>query len=172
MDIVSGTLAKAYGVYGGYIAASSNLIDAVRSSAPGFIFTSSLPPSVTAGCLASVRHLKSSSYERQLHQRNTAYLKKKLLEAGLPLLKSETHIVPLIIGDAALCKKMSDRLLEVDNIYVQPINYPTVPVGTERFRLTPGPLHTDEMIDKLVNSLIKLWKEFNLPFRGELLSEK
>jgi len=165
LDIISGTLAKAYGVFGGYIAASSNLIDSIRSSAPGFIFTSSLPPSVTAGCLASVKHLKISKLEREQHQRNTKKLKEMLLEAGLPLLKSDTHIVPLIIGDAALCKKMSDKLLEMDNIYVQPINYPTVAVGTERFRLTPGPLHTDEMIEHLVKSLVRLWKHFNLPLK-------
>jgi len=163
LDIISGTLAKAFGVYGGYISSSNNIIDAVRSYAPGFIFTTALPPSVTAGALASVRHLKSSKIERQTHQRKAKELKKLLKENGLPVLDTSTHIVPLMIGDPILCKKMSDRLLEKFNIYVQPINYPTVPVGTERFRLTPSPVHTDEMMRSLVVALCQLWDEFGLP---------
>jgi len=162
LDIISGTLAKAYGVYGGYVAASKHIIDGIRSFAPGFIFTTALPPSVTSGALASVRHLKTSNVERTLHQQKASELKRLLLEAGLPVLDSKTHIVPLIIGDAALCKKMSDRLLEKYSIYVQPINYPTVPVGTERFRLTPSPVHSPDMMRFLVKSLRQLWKEFDL----------
>jgi len=163
IDIISGTLAKGFGVYGGYIAANTHIIDAIRSFAPGFIFTTALPPSVTAGALASVRHLKSSNVEREKHQQRAATLKKLLKEAGLPVMESSTHIVPVLVGDAALCKKMSDSLLENWNIYVQPINYPTVPVGKERFRLTPGPVHTDEMMHHLVNSLVEVWKEFGKP---------
>eukprot|EP01130_Rhizamoeba_saxonica_P017373 TRINITY_DN8403_c0_g1_i1.p1 TRINITY_DN8403_c0_g1~~TRINITY_DN8403_c0_g1_i1.p1 ORF type:complete len:540 (-),score=95.22 TRINITY_DN8403_c0_g1_i1:4-1623(-) len=164
LDIITGTLGKAFGVYGGYIAADKVITDSIRSYAPGFIFTTSLPPSVTSGAVASVRHLKESQIERIKHQENAQYLKNKLRSVGLPLMESESHIVPLLIGDPVLCKKMCDRLLERFNIYVQPINYPTVPTGTERFRLTPGPLHTPEMMDYLVKSLCSLWEEFGMSF--------
>jgi len=140
IDIITGTLAKGFGVYGGYVAANRDIIDAIRSYAPGFIFTSALPPSVTAGALASVKHLKQSNVERKMHQERAATLKRLLKEAGLPVMETQTHIVPVLVGNAVLCKKMSDSLLENWNIYVQPINYPTVPVGKERFRLTPGPV--------------------------------
>jgi 5-aminolevulinate synthase len=163
IDIISGTLAKGFGVYGGYIAANNNIIDAIRSFAPGFIFTTALPPSVTAGALASVRHLKSSNVERTQHQEKAAKLKKLLKEAGIPIMDTETHIVPVMIRDAVLCKKMSDSLLEKWNIYVQPINYPTVAVGQERFRLTPGPVHSEEMMHHLVKSLVEVFKEFGKP---------
>jgi len=162
LDIISGTLAKAYGVYGGYVAANKHIVDSIRSFAPGFIFTTALPPSVTSGALAAVRHLKTSTIERALHQHKSSELKRLLLHAGLPVLDSQTHIVPVLVGNAALCKRMSDRLLEKFSIYVQPINYPTVPVGTERFRLTPAPVHTPAMMEYLVKSLTELWKEFNL----------
>jgi len=162
LDIVSGTLAKAYGVYGGYVAANKHIVDGIRSFAPGFIFTTALPPSVTSGALAAVRHLKTSTIERALHQQKSSELKRLLLQSGLPVLDSQTHIVPVLVGNASLCKRMSDRLLEKYSIYVQPINYPTVPVGTERFRFTPAPVHTPEMMRFLVKSLTELWKEFNL----------
>jgi len=165
IDIISGTLAKGFGVYGGYIAANKHIIDGIRSFAPGFIFTTALPPSVTAGALASVRHLKNSTVEREMHQEKAAMLKRLLIEAGIPVMDSQTHIVPVLVGDAALCKKMSDSLLENWNIYVQPINYPTVPVGKERFRLTPGPVHTKEMMEHLVSSLVEVWKEFGRPLQ-------
>jgi 5-aminolevulinate synthase len=167
IDIITGTLAKGFGVYGGYVAASGNIIDAIRSFAPGFIFTSALPPSVTAGALASVRHLKQSNVERQMHQEKAATLKRLLKEAGLPVMDSSTHIVPVLVSDAVLCKKMSDSLLENWNIYVQPINYPTVAVGKERFRLTPGPVHTEEMMRHLVKSLVEVWKEFGKPLENQ-----
>jgi len=162
LDIVSGTLGKAFGMYGGYLAADSVLIDSIRSSCPGFIFTTSLPPVVVGGALESVRYLKTHGAERALARENVALLKHLLREAKLPLLESESHIVPLIVGDAKLCKQMSDVLLRKFNIYVQPINFPTVPKGTERFRLTPTPVHTNKDISYLVDSLSKLWKEFGL----------
>jgi len=162
VDIISGTLGKAFGLHGGYIAADSNLIDALRSTCPGFIFTTSLPPVVVGGALESVRYLKAHNAERVLAKENSLLLKKMLREAKLPLLESESHIVPLIVGDAKLCKQMSDALLNKYKIYVQPINYPTVPKGTERFRLTPTPVHTKSDIKYLVDSLCNLWNDFNL----------
>jgi 5-aminolevulinate synthase len=162
LDIVSGTLAKAFGVYGGYIAAERSLIDAVRSFSPGFIFTSSLPPAVTAGAAASVAYLKKSNVEREQQQQRVKMLKQMLRDAGIPILETPSHIIPVIVGDAVLCKQMSDRLLSKYKIYVQPINYPTVPVGTERFRITPGPLHTEAMMRHLVQSLVEVWNEFGL----------
>jgi len=164
MPIVSGTLGKALGNYGGYIAGPENVIDAIRCFAPSFIFTTALPPSVAAGTLESLRILGSPEGKmlRRCHQRQALKLKRRLMEVGLPIIQSESHIVPLIIGDAVLCKAASDLLMERHRIYVQPINYPTVPKGTERFRLTPSPLHNDEMIDNLVAALEDIWNSLEL----------
>jgi 5-aminolevulinate synthase len=134
----------------------------VRSYAPGFIFTTSLAPALAAGALASVRHLKTSSAERECHQERAARLKRLFAEAGLPLMPSETHIVPLLVGEPVLCKQVSDELLHDHGIYVQPINYPTVPRGTERLRFTPSPLHTDDMMDRLIECLDKVWTRLSL----------
>jgi 5-aminolevulinate synthase len=155
VDIIQGTLGKAYGVVGGYIAADDVICDAVRSFGSGFIFTTALPPALAHGALASVRHLRRSTNERQAQQRQATRLKTKLRDAGLPLLEGETHIIPVMVRDAAKCSRICQILLQEFSIYVQPINYPTVPVGTERLRLTPGPLHSYAMIDDLVASLLK-----------------
>lgn len=155
LDIIQGTLGKAYGVVGGYIAADDVICDAVRSFGSGFIFTTALPPALAHGALASVRHLRRSTNERQAQQRQATRLKTKLRDAGLPLLEGDTHIIPVMVRDAAKCSRICQILLQEFSIYVQPINYPTVPVGTERLRLTPGPLHSDAMIDDLVASLLK-----------------
>ena len=158
LDVIQGTLAKAYGVVGGYIAGAAAMVDFVRSYASGFIFTSALPPAVAAGALASVRHLKSSTVERELHQERTSALKRMLRDAGLPVMNSPSHIVPLLIGDPVVCKQVTDELMERYRIYVQPINFPTVPRGTERLRLTPTPHHSDADIAHLVNSLCEIWE--------------
>lgn len=165
IDIVEGTLAKAYGVMGGYIAAKAEVIDAIRSYAPGFIFSTSLAPVLCAGAIASIRHLKESNVEREAQQANAAKLKAMIKSAGLPLIDSPSHIVPVVVGDAVCCKAVTDTLLNNHGIYVQPINYPTVPRGTERLRFTPGPLHTPEMMDELVGALSDLWKYHALPRR-------
>jgi 5-aminolevulinate synthase len=153
IDIINGTLAKGFGVMGGYIAATRDICDAIRSFAPGFIFTTSVAPAIAAGALASIRHLKTSNIERTAHQERARTLKRKLKNAGLPVLDNPSHIVPVMIGDPVHTKQVSDALFEEHGIYVQPINYPTVPRGTERLRFTPTPLHTDADMDKLVAAL-------------------
>ena len=162
IDLIEGTLGKAVGVVGGYITASANLVDFIRSYASGFIFTTSLPPAVAAGALTSIRHLKVSSLERTRHQDRAAETRRRLKEAGLPVADSETHIVPVMVGDPVLCRQITDTLMTRYGIYVQPINYPTVPKGTERLRLTPSPVHADEDIDHLVKALREIWQELNL----------
>ena len=162
IDIVEGTLAKAYGVMGGYIAAKTEIVDAIRSYAPGFIFSTSLAPVLCAGAIASIRHLKESNVEREAQQAGAAKLKRMMKACGLPIIDSPSHIVPVMVGDAVCCKAVSDALLRTYNIYVQPINYPTVPRGQERLRFTPGPQHTPEMMDKLVGALNELWQHHAL----------
>ena len=162
LTIIEGTLGKAFGVMGGYIAADRMIIDVIRSYAPGFIFTTSLSPVLVAGALASVRHLKGSSAEREGQQAAAARLKALMSDAGLPVMPSTTHIVPLMVGDPVKAKRISDILLAEYGVYVQPINYPTVPRGTERLRFTPGPSHTAEMMQELVDALVEIWDRMEL----------
>jgi 5-aminolevulinate synthase len=170
IDILEGTLAKAFGCLGGYIAAKGEIIDAVRSYAPGFIFTTALPPSICSAATAAIRHLKTSSWERERHQDRAARVKAILSAAGLPVMSSETHIVPLFVGDAERCKQASDILLEEHGIYIQPINYPTVAKGTERLRITPSPYHDDGLIDQLAESLLQVWERLGLPLKQKSLA--
>ena len=164
VTIIEGTLGKAFGVMGGYIAADQKIVDVIRSYAPGFIFTTSLSPVLVAGVLASVKHLKQSGEERAAQQANAARLKQLFAEAGLPVMQSVTHIVPLMVGDPVKAKKISDTLLAEYGAYVQPINFPTVPRGTERLRFTPGPQHTEEMMQDLTNALVEIWDRMELKF--------
>jgi len=162
IDVIEGTLAKAFGCLGGYIAGSATLIDAVRSYAEGFIFTTALPPAICAAATASIRHLKTSQRERERHKDRVERVKGALVAAALPVVLSDTHIVPLVVGDAKNCKAASDLLLNEHNIYIQPINYPTVARGSERLRITPTPCHEDEMIDHLVEALSDVWNRLGL----------
>ena len=162
IDIIEATMAKGFGLMGGYIASSKACVDAIRSYAPGFIFTTSLAPVICAGALASIRHLKTSQVEREQHQLRAAVLKERLALENLPVMHTPSHIVPVLVGDPVQCKALTDSLLDRFGIYVQPINYPTVPRGTERIRLTPGPNHTDEQMDHLVQSLRVMWDEMGL----------
>jgi len=159
IDIINGTLAKAYGVMGGYIAASARMVDAIRSYAPGFIFTTSLPPAIAAGAAASVRHLKTDRALRDHHRTQARILKMRLKGLGLPIIDHGSHIVPVHVGNPVKCKMISDRLLEDHGIYVQPINFPTVPRGTERLRFTPSPVHTPDDMDHLVGAMDALWSQ-------------
>lgn len=162
LTVIEGTLAKAFGVVGGYIAGSAAMCDFVRSFASGFIFTTAVPPAVAAGALAAVRHLKGSNSERDGQRARVAMLRARLDAAGVPHFDNPSHIVPVIVGDPVTCRLISDRLLEEFSIYVQPINYPTVPRGTERLRITPSPLHTPEDVDRLVGALSAIWSDLDL----------
>jgi 5-aminolevulinate synthase len=162
LTVIEGTLAKAFGVIGGYIAGSAAMCDFVRSFASGFIFSTALPPAVAAGAIASIRHLKVSQLERARHQNRVALLRRRLDAIGVPHYNNPSHIVPVMVGDPVLCKQISDRLLDESAVYVQPINYPTVPRGTERLRITPSPLHSDADIEHLVGALGAIWSELSL----------
>jgi len=170
VDVIEGTLAKAFGCLGGYIAAKAPLIDAVRSYAPGFIFTTALPPAICAAAAAAIRHLKTSNFERERHQDRAARVKAVLSTAGLPVMQSDTHIVPLFVGDPEKCKRATDLLLEEHGIYIQPINYPTVPKGSERLRITPMPYHEDALIDVLAEALVDVWERLGLPLKDRALA--
>jgi len=170
VDVLEGTLAKAFGCLGGYIAGSAEMVDAVRSYAPGFIFTTALPPAICAAATTAIRHLKTSSWERERHQDRAARVKSVLNAAGLPVMPSTTHIVPVLVGDPEKCKAASDMLLADHGIYIQPINYPTVPRGMERLRITPSPYHDDVLVDHLAEALVEVWERLELPRRGEAMA--
>src|ERR1700726_1248256 len=170
VDVIEGTLAKAFGCLGGYIAGTAALIDAVRSYAPGFIFTTALPPAICAAPAAAIRHLKVSSFERERHQERAARVKAVLSSAGLPVMGSDTHIVPVLVGEPEKCKQATDLLLSEHGIYIQPINYPTVPKGSERLRITPSPYHDDAMIYALSEALLDVWERLPLPLNRRALA--
>jgi 5-aminolevulinate synthase len=170
IDVIEGTLAKAFGCLGGYIAGSRALIDAVRSYAPGFIFTTALPPAICAAAIAAIRHLKTSQWERDRHQDRAARTKAVLASASLPVMTSPSHIVPVFVGDPERCKEASDLLLAEHGIYIQPINYPTVPKGLERLRITPSPYHDDGLIDALAEALVEVWKKLKLPLKARAVA--
>ena len=170
INVLEGTLAKAYGCLGGYIAASADIVDAVRSYAPGFIFTTALPPAICSAATAAIKHLKSSNWERERHQDRAARVKAVLTAAGIPVMSTDTHIVPVFVGDAELCKKASDLLLEDHGIYIQPINYPTVAKGEERLRITPSPYHDDVLIDHLAEALLQVWDQLGLPLHAKAMA--
>jgi 5-aminolevulinate synthase len=165
LTVIEGTLGKSFGVMGGYIAASAELCDYVRSFASGFIFTTALPPAIAAGAAASIRHLKSSSYERHAHQAKVAQVRERLEGLGIPHVNNPSHIIPVMVGDPVKCKFISDVLLKDHGIYIQPINFPTVPKGTERLRITPSPMHSDADVDHLVEALGQLWEQCQLARR-------
>jgi 5-aminolevulinate synthase len=170
LDVIEGTLAKAFGCLGGYITASAPLIDAVRSYAPGFIFTTALPPAICAAAAAAIRHLKTSSFERERHQERAARVKAVLNSAGLPVMASDTHIVPVFVGEPDKCKQATDLLLAEHGIYIQPINYPTVPKGSERLRITPSPYHDDALINALAEALVDVWEQLSLPLKDRAMA--
>jgi 5-aminolevulinate synthase len=170
IDVIEGTLAKAFGSLGGYIAGSRALIDSVRSYAPGFIFTTALPPAVCAAATAAIRHLRTSQWERERHQERAARTKAVLTAAALPVMTTPTHIVPVLVGDPERCKAASDLLLDEHGIYIQPINYPTVPRGLERLRITPSPFHDDGLIDALAEALVDVWQKLGLPLQERALA--
>jgi 5-aminolevulinate synthase len=170
IDVIEGTLAKAFGCLGGYIAGTANLVDAVRSYAPGFIFTTALPPPICAAATAAIRHLKGSEWERGRHKERAARVKSILSAAALPVMPSDTHIVPLMVGDPEKCQAASALLLSEHDIYIQPINFPTVARGTERLRITPTPFHDDALIDRLAEALVDVWLRLDLPFKARALA--
>src|SRR6266576_1206004 len=171
IDVIEGTLAKAFGCLGGYIAGSANLVDAVRSYAPGFIFTTALPPAICAAATAAIRHLKTSEWERERQQEQAARVKAVLTAASLPVMLSDTHIVPVMVVDAEKCKAATDLLLTEHSIYIQPINYPTVARGTERLRITPTPYHDDILVDQMAAALVVVWDRLALPLKDQTQEE-
>ncbi len=170
IDVIEGTLAKAFGCLGGYIAGSAAMIDAIRSYAPGFIFTTALPPAICAAAAAAIRHLKTSQWERERHQERAGRVKSVLTHAGLPVMPNDTHIVPVMVGEPEKCKAACDLLLYEHGIYIQPINYPTVRRGTERLRITPSPFHEDALIDLLAEALVDVWQRLGLPLKNRALA--
>ncbi|NEW85686.1 MULTISPECIES: 5-aminolevulinate synthase [Rhodopseudomonas] len=170
IDIIEATLAKAFGCLGGYITGKTEVIDAVRSYAPGFIFTTALPPPICAAATAAIKHLRASTWERERHQDRAARVKAVLNNAGIPVMPTDTHIVPVFVGDAEKCKKASDLLLDQHGIYIQPINYPTVARGLERLRITPSPYHDDKLIDALAEALVQVWNDLDLPLGAKAIA--